>query len=255
MPGFLDGITPLILTRDEEANIGRTLAQLSWAREVVVVDSLSTDNTVAIARQFANVRVVPRAFDSHDVQWTFGVAQVTTPWVLTLDADYFVPEGFVREMAALEPPPDVAGYEARFLYAIDGRPLRSALYPPRVLLLRRGAFEIWQDGHTQRVRVRGRVERLRTPLIHDDRKDLRRFIERQRNYMRQEAAKLRATRWAALPVSGRIRKLRVVAPFATLFYTLFAKRAILDGKPGWRYATERFLAEAVLSVELFRRRS
>ncbi|MGH9419337.1 MAG: glycosyltransferase family 2 protein [Thermoanaerobaculia bacterium] len=251
---MLDRITPLILTRDEEANIGRTLAQLTWAREVVVVDSLSSDGTVAMARQFANVRVVPRAFDSHDVQWTFGVDQVTTPWVLTLDADYFVPEAFVREMELLEPPPDVAGYEATFLYAIDGRPLRSALYPPRVVLLRRGAFEIWQDGHTQRVRVHGRVERLRTALVHDDRKDLRRFIERQRKYMRQEATKLRATPWAALSTSGRIRKLRVIAPFATLFYTLFAKRAIFDGRAGWRYASERFLAEAVLSAELFRRR-
>ena len=177
---MLDRITPLILTRDEEANIGRTLAQLAWAPEVVVVDSVSTDDTVAIARRFANVRVVERAFDSHAAQWTFGVDQVTTDWVLTLDADYFVSETFVREIASLEPPPDIAGYEAAFVYAVNGRPLRATLYTPRVVLLRRGAFEIWQDGHTQRVRVNGRVEQLRTPLTHDDRKDLRRFIDRQR---------------------------------------------------------------------------
>jgi glycosyltransferase involved in cell wall biosynthesis len=252
---LLDRITPLILTRDEEANIGRTLAQLAWAREVVIVDSISSDDTVRIARGFANVRVVPRAFDSHDRQWSFGVEQVTTPWVLTLDADYFVPDAFVCEMASLEPPPDVAGYEAAFVYAINGHPLRSALYPPRAVLLQRGAFEVWQDGHTQRVRVHGRVERLRTPLVHDDRKNLRRFIERQRNYMIQEAAKLRAASWRVLPLQGRVRKLRVVAPFATLLYTLVAKRALLDGGAGWRYAFERFLAEGILSVELFRRNS
>jgi glycosyltransferase involved in cell wall biosynthesis len=250
---LLDRITPLILTRDEEPNIGRTLAQLAWARDVVVIDSFSSDATVEIARRFSNVRVVQRAFDSHERQWSFGVEQVTTPWVLTLDADYFVPEAFVREMASLEPPPDLAGYEAAFVYAIDGRPLRSALYPPRAVLLRRGAFAFWQDGHTQRVRVHGRLERLRTPLIHDDRKDLRRFIDRQRKYMRQEAAKLRVASWRALPMQGRIRKLRVVAPFATLFYTLIAKRALLDGRAGWRYAFERFLAEGMLSIELFRR--
>jgi len=250
---MLGDITPLILTRDEEANIGRTLAQLAWAREVVVVDSLSTDRTVSIARQFANVRLVQRAFDSHARQWSFGVEQVTTPWVLTLDADYFVAQAFIAELASLQPPTDLAGYEAAFVYAINGRPLRSALYPPRVVLLRRGAFEFWQDGHTQRVRADGRIERLRTPIIHDDRKDLRRFVERQRTYMRQEAAKLRATPWSALPMLGRIRKLRVVAPFATLFYTLIAKRALFDGVAGWRYAFERFLAEGMLSIELFRR--
>lgn len=251
---MLDRITPLILTRDEEANIGRTLAQLAWAREVVVVDSLSTDDTAKIARQFANVRVIPRAFDSHERQWSFGVEQGSTPWVLTLDADYFVSEAFVAELASLQPPPDLAGYEATFVYAIHGRPLRTALYPPRAVLLRRGAFEFWQDGHTQRVRVHGRIERLRTPLIHDDRKDLHRFIERQRKYMRQEAAKLRATPWRSLPMLSRVRKLRVIAPFATLFYTLIAKRALIDGRAGWRYAFERFLAEGMLSIELFRRR-
>ena len=97
-----------------------------------------------------------------------------------------------------------------------------------------------------------RTERLRTALVHDDRKDLRRFIDRQKKYMRQEAAKLRATPWNALPVSGRVRKLRVIAPFATLLFTLFVKRAVLEGRAGLRYAAERFLAEAVLSIELFR---
>lgn len=251
---MLERITPLILTRDEEANIGRTLAQLTWAAEVIVVDSVSTDSTVAIARQFANVRVAQRPFDSHSAQWTFGADQVTTDWVLTLDADYFVDESFVHEIASLQPPPDVAGYEAAFVYAVNGRPLHATLYTPRVVLLRRGAFEIWQDGHTQRVRVHGRVERLRTRLTHDDRKDLRRFIDRQRIYMRQEAEKLRATPWRELSLSGRMRKLRVVAPFATLLYTLFAKRTILDGSAGLRYAFERFLAEAILSIELFRGR-
>jgi glycosyltransferase involved in cell wall biosynthesis len=250
---MLDRITPLILTRDEEANIGRTLAQLAWAAEIIVIDSASTDDTVAIARRSPNVRVVGRPFDSHAAQWAFGVAQVTTDWVLALDADYFVTDAFVRELAALDPPPDLAGYSAAFVYAIDGRPIRSALYTPREVLLRRGAFEIWQDGHTQRVRVHGRVERLRERLIHDDRKDLRRFIDRQKTYMRQEAKKLRGTRWGDLPLSGRVRKLRIVAPLVTPLYALFVKRTILDGAAGLRYALERFLAEAILSIELFNR--
>lgn len=250
---MLDRITPLILTRDEEANIGRTLAQLSWAREVIVLDSMSGDATVEIARRFPNVRVVQRTFDSHAAQWAFGVAHVSSEWVLTLDADYFVSKAFAAELAALDPPPDLAAYVAAFVYAINGRRLRAALYTPHAVLLRRGTFEFWQDGHTQRVRVNGRVERLRERIVHDDRKDLRRFLARQKSYMREEAAKLRSTRWRALPMSGRLRKLRVVAPFATLAYTLLVNRTILDGRAGLRYAFERFLAEAILSRELFRR--
>ncbi|HKS25790.1 MAG TPA: glycosyltransferase family 2 protein [Thermoanaerobaculia bacterium] len=250
---MLAEITPLILTRDEAPNIARTLQQLRWAGEVVVVDSVSADDTVAIARTFPNVRVVERPFDTHAAQWQFGVAQVQTPWVLTLDADYFVPEAAVQEMASLAPPPDVVAYVARFRYAIDGRPLRAALYTPRPVLLRIGAFEIWQDGHTQRVRVLARTETLREPFVHDDRKSWRRFVERQRAYARQEAEKLRNADPSTLNAAARLRKLRSVAPFAVLFHTLFVKRLILDGRAGFRYAAERFVAEWLIARELWRR--
>jgi glycosyltransferase involved in cell wall biosynthesis len=246
----LDAITPLILTRNEAPNIARTLGQLRWAREVVVVDSMSDDDTAAIARSFPNVRVVERPFDSHAAQWQFGVAQVRTPWVLTLDADYFVPDAAARELAALAPPPDVAAYEARFRYAIDGRTLRAALYPPRPVLLRAGAFEIWQDGHTQRVRVQGRTEPLREPFVHDDRKPWARFVERQRAYARAEAGKLRGGE--AKGFVNRLRKLRSVAPFVVLAHTLFVKGLILDGRAGCHYAKERFVAEWLLLRELWR---
>jgi glycosyltransferase involved in cell wall biosynthesis len=250
----LEQITPVLLTRDEEPNIGRTLGQLAWARQVVVVDSISEDRTVEIARSFANVRVVERRFDSLAAQWQFGIRQVRTPWVLTLDADYFVPDAAVREIAALVPPAQVNGYVARFRYAIGGRPLRATLYTPRPVLLRMGHFEVWQDGHTQRTRVQGLVETLREPFVHDDRKPWSRFVERQRRYARDEAAKLRGAPPGSLNLAARIRKLRVVAPFAVLAHTLFLKGLILDGRAGWRYARERFVAELILARELWRRR-
>ncbi len=251
---MLDRVTPLILTGDEEANIGRTLGQLRWARQVVVVDSGSTDRTPLIASSFPNVRFVTRPLDDLASQWTFAVSLATTPWVLTLDADYFVPDAVAAEIDALDPPPDVAGYDAEFFYAIHGRPLRASLYTPRAVLLRRGACAFYMDGHTQRVRVNGRIERLRSRIVHDDRKDLRRFIARQRRYMRDEAAKLRAAPWRSLGAVGKIRKLRVVAPLAVALHTLLVKCAILEGRAGWRYALERVLAELILSQELMRGR-
>lgn len=250
---MLDTITPLILTRDEEPNIARTLGQLAWAKEVVVIDSGSTDRTVEIARRFPNVRVVERPLDDLATQWSFATEQAKTPWVLTLDADYFVPQAFASELSALTPPPEVAGYEASFVYAIDGRPVRGSLYTPRVVLLRRGRFSFYMDGHTQRVSAHGPTLPLATKLIHDDRKPFARFVQRQRRYMRDEAAKLRATPSRELPLSGRVRKLIVIAPFAVPLYTLFAKGAILDGLAGMRYAFERTVAECILSWELIRR--
>src|SRR5436190_63 len=78
---MLNEITPLILTYNEAPNIARTLASVSWAKEIVVVDSFSSDNTLKIARSFPQVRTFQRAFDCHQNQWEFGLKEtgITTP--------------------------------------------------------------------------------------------------------------------------------------------------------------------------------
>ena len=247
----IDDITPVVLTRDEEPNIARTLGQLAWARDVVLVDSFSTDATVAIASRFANVRVFQRAFDDHASQWTFAQWQVGTPWFLALDADYFLPEAFIRELDTLEPA-NIRGFRASFRYAVGGKPLRASLYPPRIVLAATAHATFWQDGHTQRISVDGDVDDLREPVIHDDRKDFRSFVARQKRYMVAEAEKLRVRDPRSLGLTGRVRKLIVVAPIAVLVHTLFVKGLIFDGVPGLRYAWERSVAELILSRELLR---
>jgi glycosyltransferase involved in cell wall biosynthesis len=250
---LLDQITPLILTRDEEANIERTLGRLTWAAEVLVVDSFSTDATVEIARRFPNVRVVQREIDSLAGQTNFALQQITTPWVLLLDADYHVPKEFVDELRALTVPAGTRAFRGPFKYAINGKVLRGSLYPPRIVLLHREHSRVWQDGHAHRVLVDGEVGELQTPIVHDDRKSFARFVARQKVYMRQEAEKLRVADPRALNLASRLRKLIVVAPFAVLVQTLFVKGLILDGRAGLWYAWERFVAELILSRELLRR--
>ena len=68
---MLDNITPVLLTFNEEPNIARTLAHLAWAKDIVVVDSGSTDGTLPTLANFPNVRVFDRRFDSHANQWRF----------------------------------------------------------------------------------------------------------------------------------------------------------------------------------------
>ncbi len=250
----LEDVTPLILTRDEEANLERTLGQLRWAQDVLVVDSYSTDATVEIAMRFPNVRVLQRKFESLADQSTYGIREARTPWVMLLDADYYVPEAFAEELRTLETPPDVRAYRCAFTYAVNGRPLRASLYPPRVVLLQRDHAQVWQDGHAHRVLVDGDTATLATRIVHDDRKSFARFVERQRKYMREEAEKLRSADPRSLSLPHRLRKLIVIAPFAVIVHTLFVKGLILDGLAGLRYTWERFVAELILSRELMRRR-
>lgn len=246
----LAAITPLILTYNEEANLARCLARLAWAREVVVVDSRSTDGTKAAASRHGNVRFLERAFDHHTAQWNFGVDQVTTEWVLALDADYVLEPGFEQELAALQPAAELAACAASFRYCINGHPLRGTLYPPRLVLFRRAKCRYEQDGHTQLLRAGGPTTALRTRILHDDRKPLSHWVWSQDRYAKLEAEKLAAPPRTRLGFNDRLRQTIVLGPPAVLLYTLFARGVILDGWAGWYYALQRTLAETLLSLRL-----
>lgn len=250
---MLDQITPLILTLNEAPNIARTLDSLRWANEVVVVDSFSTDDTAKIAASFPNVRVTQRVFDCHRNQWQFGLKQtgIATEWVLALDADYIVTTDLVHEIQNLTPDEQTAGYRARFIYCISGKRLNSGIYPPVTVLYRASAADYIQDGHTQRVSLNGRVEELRSPILHDDRKPLRRWFESQKRYTKLEAQKLREANPAELSFLDRMRRWPLIVPPLALFYCLIVRAGIFDGWAGFYYAFQRTVAELMLSLYLF----
>jgi glycosyltransferase involved in cell wall biosynthesis len=254
---MLDQITPLILTYNEAPNIARTLESLRWASDIVVVDSFSNDDTAKIAASFPNVRVIQRSFDCHRNQWEFGLKQtgITTEWVLALDADYIISADLITELRSLQPAVDTVGYRANFIYCISGKRLHSGIYPPVTVLYRAGAADYIQDGHTQRVSLNGRIEDLRSPILHDDRKPLRRWFESQKHYTKLEAQKLRAAHPSQLSFVDRLRRWPLIVPPLALFYCLIVRAGVFDGWAGFYYAFQRTLAELMLSLYLIRRPS
>lgn len=251
---MLEHITPLLITWNEEDNLERTLARLGWAQRVVVLDSGSTDATLEIAGRFANADVVTRPFDTFAGQCNFGLAQVRTAWVLSLDADYELTSGLIEEIDHLRPAPDTGGYRVPFVYCVHGRPLRGSLYPPRTVLYRVDGARYRDEGHSQRVEIPGRIEALANTIRHDDRKPLGRWLDAQRGYARTEADYLLEAPAGALGWKDRIRRRAILAPFLVLAYTLFGARVVLDGWPGWFYALQRTMAEVLIALELIDRR-
>jgi glycosyltransferase involved in cell wall biosynthesis len=254
---MLDQITPLIITHDELPNIRRTLARLDWASRIVVIDSGSTDGTLDVLRGNPRVAVYAHEFVDFAGQCNFGLAQVESPWVLSLDADYELSEELVDELRRLVPRETTAGYRAGFVYRIHGRPLRGNLYPPRTVLYRTDRGSYRQEGHAHRVRVDGDVLPLRGVIYHDDRKKLSRWLASQQRYAAEEAGYLldgAGCSGRPLARADRIRLLAWPAPFAVPFYVLFAKGCVLDGWPGWYYALQRLAAETLLALEIIDRR-
>jgi glycosyltransferase involved in cell wall biosynthesis len=249
---MLDHITPLILTYNEAPNIARTLKSVSWARDIVVVDSFSDDDTLEIARSFPQVRVFQRKFDSHRNQWEFGLkeTEIATPWVLALDADYVLSDKLIEELKILNPENETAGYRANFIYCIKGKKLHSGIYPPVTVLYRREVATYIQDGHTQRLALAGDIQDLHSPIFHDDRKSLKVWFNAQSRYTELEAQKLRSAAQTELNLPDRLRRWRIVMPPAMFVYCLIVRRGIFDGRAGFYYAFQRAMAELMLSHRL-----
>lgn len=247
---MLEEITPLILTFNESPNLDRTLGRLTWAKRIVVIDSYSTDTTLEISQSYPHVQVFQREFDTHANQWNYGLEQVKTEWVLSLDADYIVTDELIAEIEALPKDSLADGYFAGFKYCVFGKPLRGTLLPPRQVLFRKDKAVYFDDGHTQQLRVNGKSVMLSSFIHHDDRKPLSRWLWAQDRYMVIETQKLLETPKSELSFGDRIRQQKILAPFVILFYCLILNKGILDGWAGWYYAFQRMLAEILLSIRL-----
>jgi glycosyltransferase involved in cell wall biosynthesis len=244
---MLDHITPVLLTHNEEQNIGRTLSLLKWAKDVVVVDSGSTDGTRTVLAAFPNVRVFKRRFDTHAKQWRYALeeTQIATDWILRLDADYQVSDELVSELTRLDPDAPVDAYRIRFDYAIFSQKLFSSLYPANTILLRKGKFCVSDKGHTEAWEVNGPIATLSGPVVHDDWKPTGQWVIGQMRYMQRELEWLRVDR------AGLVRWLRLrppLMPIVVFIYCLFGKGLIVSGRAGIFYALQRMVAEAILSL-------
>src|SRR5262245_41002255 len=117
-------VSVIVLTKNEEANLGGCLDSLKWAAQVVVVDSQSTDKTVKIARA-KKAQVFINPWPGYTAQRNFALSKCRQPWVLSVDADERVAPDLqrgIRELLASGP--QRAGYRVREVNEYFGRWLR-----------------------------------------------------------------------------------------------------------------------------------
>jgi len=216
-----------VITGNEEARLRPCLESAAWADEIVVVDSESTDGTVALAREFTD-RVWVRPWPGFVAQKNFAIERAAGEWVLSLDADEQVTPELRRRIAgilAADGPAD--GYAVPRQNVFWGRWVRhGGLYPDfQLRLFRRSAGRFAGDGVHESVQVAGRVERLAEPLLHHSYRGLEDFVGRSNRY-----STLAAEDWLRRGRRVRLPQL-VLRPLGRFLSMYIIRLGFLDG---WR---------------------
>lgn len=171
-------LSVVVLTYNEEKNLEACLRSLrGLAREIFVVDSGSTDDTIAVAERFG-ARVVYHSFETHAKQWNWALLNLhlSCDWLLCLDADQFItPElcGEIRDALA-SPPADLGGFYLRQRYFFLGRWVKHGGHHSKYhlrLVRRQNASCDEQEYLDPRFSVRGRTAVLQNDLGEYNRKD------------------------------------------------------------------------------------
>ena len=223
-------LSVVVITKDEESAIGRCLDSVRWADEIVVLDSGSTDRTVEIAREHGARVEVSADWPGFGPQKNRALALAGGEWVLSLDADEWVPEDLAAEIrAAIAAPDGHAGFELSRSSSFCGREMRhSGWWPDHILrLFRRDAARFSEDIVHERVLLDGRVGRLTRPLRHESFVSLHEVVDKM-NRCSTAGAQMRVMRGKGGSVGA------AVARGLWAFVRTYVLRAgFLDGREGF----------------------
>lgn len=220
-------VSLVLITLNAGAQLPACLESVSFAAEIVVVDSGSRDDTVPIAAA-RGARVLQRAWDGFGAQKQYAVQQASNDWVLCLDADERLSPELARSIREELQAPRYVGYELVRRNRFLGRWLRHGEgYPDPVIRLFRKDHGRWTDDPVhEKVVCDGPVGRLPGDLLHDSAESLEGYIEKQNRY-----STLLAQSLAARGERTSVAKL-LLSPLARFARYYLLRAGFLDGMPG-----------------------
>jgi len=251
-------LTVVILTFNEEIHIERCLnSAFQVAYQVFVVDSFSTDRTIAIAESLG-ARVRQHEFKNHAMQLTWALENlpIGTEWVMRLDADELISSGLADDIRTQLPAavPGVNGFQLSRYVRFEGALIRHGGFPHWVLRIwRKDTAEIeqrWMDEHV--VLKAGTVQRLKGYYIDDNLNNITWWTNKHNGYATREAIDLLNKKYKfipAIPVRGKLTRqaqykrwlkenFYIYLPiglraFLFFFYRMIFCLGILDGMRGF----------------------
>lgn len=281
-------VSVVVPVKNEEPNIGPCLESLTWADEVFVVDSQSTDRTAEIAAAYTN-HVIQFKYQGgwpKKKNWALENLPFRNEWVLIVDADERVSPELRDEIVALfEEGPDKDGYYVKWKFMFLGRWLKHGGWYPtwnlRLFKHQLGRYERLPGARDEtegdvevheHVVLRGDAGYLHGHLLHHSFKDLHDWLDKHNRYstwaarVRSEAGGHSAGGQGAIKAAlfgtqvQRRRWLRRFMepipgkPILLFFYTYLLRGGFLDGKPGFIYCMLKAIQEFHISCKLYEMR-
>jgi len=230
-------ITAVVLTKNGQRWLAKTLGSLDFCDQILVVDSGSTDTTLDIAHA-AGATVLHRDWEGTIPQFRFAFSQVKTPWIITLDQDEFLsPELKASVQDALAAPEGAGGFFCpRRSWYLDRFIRHSGWYPDYLLrVFRLDAVEIRGTLPHEEFHPTGPTRRLSDDIIHYPYADLAEHLDKINSYTTTAARELHAR--------GRRSSLaKALAHGAGKFAKQYLlKQGFRDGRAGLVLAVHAFL--------------
>ncbi|WP_368643155.1 glycosyltransferase family 2 protein [Castellaniella ginsengisoli] len=221
-------LSVILIVKNEAERLDACLASVSFADEIIVLDSGSTDETCAIARRHGARVETSADWPGFGPQKNRALDLATGDWVLSIDADEQVTPELAQAIQAAVQAPDADAYRIARLSRFCGRWIRhSGWWPDYVVrLFRRNAGRFTDAAVHERVQVRGRTGTLRGHFLHDPYASLEVFIDKINRYSTE----------AARSAFERGRRTSVLGPFGHAAWTFIRhyilRRGFLDGWQG-----------------------
>jgi len=163
-------LTALIITHNEEQNIQPVLENLSFADEIIVVDSFSSDQTFEIASSFKNVKTVQHSFENFASQRNFALSLASNSWILFIDADERVSANLQKEIeTVIHQKNNIVAYYMYRTFMFKNKRLRySGWQTDKIIRLfkKENAFYNHEKIVHEKLIINGEAGKLKNKLIH-----------------------------------------------------------------------------------------
>lgn len=224
-------LSVILITKNEAVNIRACLESVAWADEIIVVDSGSTDDTLAIARDFTP-HVHVHDWPGFGAQKNRALDYATREWVFSIDADERVTPELRAEIETVLAGPQADAYRVPRLSSFCGRFMHhSGWRPDYVLRLFRRSKGRFSDALVhESVQLQGSVGQLRQSLLHYSYRDFEDVIAKLNSYSSASAAMLqRRGRRGGLAQA-------IYHGLWAFVRTYFLRAGFLDGREGFMLA-------------------